>query len=620
MVRSILLAALLLAPAPAVGDGWWHTQGNTIRDAAGNLVRFSGVNWHGLDSENRIMHGLWGQSNPANVWTIERHLDAMKSSGFNLIRLPFSSDIFTPGVKANPAAIDPTQNGDLVDLTCLQIVDRLVASAGARGIRIILDYHRSAGGAASESGRWYDSTHSEASWIANWKTLVGRYASDPTVVGVDLFNEVHAGVTWEADNVNVANNWRWAAKRCANEILSVNPHLLICVQGLDAYQGEGGWWGAVHLGLHDVTLTLNVANQLVYEIHDYGPIVFDQPFHQDPTFPNNLPGFWDHQWGFIHNDGLAPVWVGEWGAVLDDSVGSWSSSLRDRERQWFGTLKTYIQSKGLSWTWWCWTPESADTHGMLKDDYSGLNSAKMSEVAPALYPGFSASTGGTAPPPPPAPVGSPYTGIPAAVPGLVEAENFDEGGEGVGYHDSDATNSGGQYRATGVDVEATGDAGGGYDVGWVSPGEWLQYTVDVATAGTYAVTFRVASATAGGTLHLSSGATDLTGTVTVPGTGGWQTWHSVTATGVALPAGPQALRLVLDGGSFNVNSMTFALSAAAAPSGGAPSSSGSRGGGGGGGGGCGLTGLETLLFLAAARRCARSRASSRRNRTGRPSA
>jgi len=268
MVRSILLAAtLLLSPAPAVGDGWWHTQGNTIRDAAGNIVRFSGVNWHGLDSENRIMHGLWGQANPANVWTIERHLDAMKSAGFNLIRLPFSSDIFAPGVKANPAAIDPTQNGDLINLTCLQIVDRLVASAGQRGIRIILDYHRSTGGAASESGRWYDSTHSEASWIANWKTLAGRYASNPTVVGVDLFNEVHAGVTWEADNVNVANNWRWAAKRCGNEILAINPHLLICVQGLDAYNGEGGWWGAVHLGLHDVPLTLDVSNQLVYEIH-----------------------------------------------------------------------------------------------------------------------------------------------------------------------------------------------------------------------------------------------------------------------------------------------------------------------------------------------------------------
>ena len=401
-MRLVLLAAILSTlaspPATALGDGWWHTEGNTIRDAAGDIVRFSGVNWHGMDSENRIMHGLWGQPDPANVWTIERHLDEMKAQGFNLIRLPFSSDIFAPGVKANPAAIDPTKNGDLIPLTCLEILDRLIASAGARGIRIILDYHRLVGGAASENGRWYDAGHSEASWIENWKTLVGRYKTNSTVVGVDLFNEVHAGVTWEADGVNPSNNWRWAAKRCANEILAVNPNLLICVQGLDAYNGEAGWWGAVHLGQKVVPLTLDVAGRLVFEIHDYGPIVWDQPFHQTADFPDNLPGFWDHQWGFLHNDSTAPVWVGEWGAVLDDSIGTWSASLRDRERKWFGTLKNYIISKGLSWTWWTWTPESHDTHGILKDDYSGVNGAKMNQIAPALYPGFASSGGGSPPP------------------------------------------------------------------------------------------------------------------------------------------------------------------------------------------------------------------------------
>jgi len=159
-----------VAPA-AVGDGWWHTQGNTIRDAVGNIVRFSGVNWHGFDSENRIMHGLWGGTNRS----IENHLDEMKTSGFNLIRLPFSSDIFAPGAKPSASAIDPVKNADLLPLTCLQLLDRVVASAGQRGIRIILDYHRLVGGAASENGRWYDATHSEASWIANWKALVARY-------------------------------------------------------------------------------------------------------------------------------------------------------------------------------------------------------------------------------------------------------------------------------------------------------------------------------------------------------------------------------------------------------------------------------------------------------------
>ena len=74
-----------------------------------------------------------------------------------------------------------------------------------------------------------------------------------------------------------------------------------------------------------------------------------------------------------------------------------------------------------------------------------------------------------------------YGGTAWLVPGSIQAEDFDIGGEGVAYHDTDAVNSGGVYRSTGVDVQATGDSGGGYNVGWVKAGEWLTYTVNVAS-------------------------------------------------------------------------------------------------------------------------------------------
>ena len=76
----ITLAAILALSTPAlgvaqdVGDGWWHTEGSLIKDAAGNVVRFSGVNWHGMDSENRIPHGLWGGTNRS----IEDHLELVR--------------------------------------------------------------------------------------------------------------------------------------------------------------------------------------------------------------------------------------------------------------------------------------------------------------------------------------------------------------------------------------------------------------------------------------------------------------------------------------------------------------------------------------------------------------
>ena len=75
----------------------------------------------------------------------------------------------------------------------------------------------------------------------------------------------------------------------------------------------------------------------------------------------------------------------------------------------------------------------------------------------------------------------PYSGTPAALPGQVNAETFDNGGEGVAYHDTTPGNAGGQVRSTDVDIEPSSD--GGFDIGWTAPGEWVNYTVNVAAAG-----------------------------------------------------------------------------------------------------------------------------------------
>ncbi len=405
MIRTVPLALAFLclfpalAGAQAVGDGWWHTSGNQIFDAAGNPVRFSGVNWNGFESGNYVVHGLWGGL--GRTWV--SYLDQMDALGFNLIRLPFSGNVLDPG--RMPLNIDYGTNPDLAGLTSLQVMDKIVQACGARGIRIILDYHRVEAGGTPEAGLWYTAAIPESKWIDNWKTLVTRYKDDPTVVGVDLFNEVHDGAGhpgpfWNADGMDEPYNWRTAARRCADAIQAINPNLLICVQGLHAYNGESGWWGAVHLGVKDHPLALAVANRLVYEVHDYGPNVWVQTWHNDPTFPANLPGHWDHQWGFLHNDGIAPVWVGEWGSTLDPA----------KELQWATSLRDYIQAKGLSWTWWCWTPNSGDTGGILTDDWTTTHASKLSLTSPAMYPGFSSPGGGPPPPPPPPGGGTPPAG------------------------------------------------------------------------------------------------------------------------------------------------------------------------------------------------------------------
>jgi endonuclease/exonuclease/phosphatase family metal-dependent hydrolase len=156
---------------------------------------------------------------------------------------------------------------------------------------------------------------------------------------------------------------------------------------------------------------------------------------------------------------------------------------------------------------------------------------------------------------PPVLSGAPYHGSPLPVPGTIQAEDFDNGGEGVAYHDADATNQGGAYRQTGVDIEAA--SGGGYDVGWFSAGEWMNYTVTVAAAGTYTVQLRVASPGGGG-LHVGfNTSSSVSQAVSVPNSGGWQAWTTVSFT-ATLGAGTQQMTLKSDTGGFNVDSITIA--------------------------------------------------------------
>ncbi|MFC7772207.1 carbohydrate-binding protein [Salinirubellus sp. GCM10025899] len=139
-------------------------------------------------------------------------------------------------------------------------------------------------------------------------------------------------------------------------------------------------------------------------------------------------------------------------------------------------------------------------------------------------------------------------------PSRIEAENYDEGGEGVAYHDSDADNQGGAYRSGGIDVQSTSDAGGGHNVGWIEDGEWLEYTIDLAS-GTYDLVARLASPNSGTKLRASLDSQDL-GTFEVPNTGDWQNWQTVRISSVSV-SGSGVLRLESVGSGFNLNWVGF---------------------------------------------------------------
>ncbi len=157
-----------------------------------------------------------------------------------------------------------------------------------------------------------------------------------------------------------------------------------------------------------------------------------------------------------------------------------------------------------------------------------------------------------------------FGGTPRSITSTIQAEDFDINGEGAGYHDTTPANQGGQYRtADAVDIEATTDTNGGFNVGFVATGEWMNYSVTVATAGSYKVNLRAASMTAAQTMHLEVDGKNVTGAITIPNTNGWQTWQTVTANLKAFfTAGNHVVRVAFDtinttNGGINVNWFTF---------------------------------------------------------------
>lgn len=143
----------------------------------------------------------------------------------------------------------------------------------------------------------------------------------------------------------------------------------------------------------------------------------------------------------------------------------------------------------------------------------------------------------------------PYQGVVRVIPGTVETEDFDEGGEGVAYHDLEPRNQEKKqppYRDGGVDLEWREEASGKFNIGWTRAGEWLVYTVDVLESGKYRIEMSVASQKKGGLFHLEFNGVDKTGPIEIPDTLSWKTLKPIATRGVSLERGRYAMKAVMD--------------------------------------------------------------------------
>ena len=156
----------------------------------------------------------------------------------------------------------------------------------------------------------------------------------------------------------------------------------------------------------------------------------------------------------------------------------------------------------------------------------------------------------------------PYSGTPITIPGTFEAGLYDkfEGGIGqdITYVDTSVGNSGDFRTDENVDVVSNNQEGA--TVGSIAAGEWMEYSIDVQTAGVYDLSFRYASGNSngGGPFYFEIEGNKISSDITVPSSGSWESWSTKTVSGIEFVKGENVLRLFIQNGEFNLGKLTFA--------------------------------------------------------------
>jgi hypothetical protein len=213
---------------------------------------------------------------------------------------------------------------------------------------------------------------------------------------MDIENEPH-GKPWadpeyaKWDSSADVNNFKHACETASNRILAINPNMLVLCEGIESYPRDGvswdgasagteffnTWWGGNLRGVRDHPIDLGInQDQLVYSPHDYGPLVFRQPwFYEGFTRETLQQDAWNDNWLFIHDENIAPLLLGEWGGFIDAGDN----------QKWMEALRDQIVEDRLHHTFWAVNPNSGDTGGLLMNDWVTIDEAKYAILKPALW-------------------------------------------------------------------------------------------------------------------------------------------------------------------------------------------------------------------------------------------
>ena len=392
-------------------DDWLHAVGSRLYDKDGNEVWLTGANWFGLNCCEAIPHYLWSAD-------CDDMLSEVADRGINVIRFPISTELLMSWMNGTPnpvgsvqASYDPPYDKDDGDGNIIkagtygninkdflledgktlknseEIFDVILGKCKKYGIKAFIDIHSPhTDNSGHNYNLWYGKETTDGTmvttdlWIDSLVWVADKYKNDDTLIGYDLKNEPHGkgqegelAAKW--DGSTDENNWAYAATRCADAILEVNPNALIFIEGVEqslsgAMPGDywgiadrrdnspyiGAWWGGNFRGAREYPIQPeHGTSQIVYSPHDYGPSVYAQTwFDKDFTEQTLLDDYWYDTWAYINAEDIAPELIGEWGGHMDGA----------ENQKWMTLLRDYMIKNHINHTFWCLNTNSGDTGGL----------------------------------------------------------------------------------------------------------------------------------------------------------------------------------------------------------------------------------------------------------------
>ncbi len=491
----------------------------------------------GFESPTEIedhIENLIGEEAAEDFWNLYRtnyvaqaDIEQIAEWGFNHIRAPFHYKQF----------YDPTGTETPIGYA---IIDELISWCEPYNMYIILDMHCAPGG--QNGGPISDSDGTARLWLEEsnkeltiqiWKEIASYYADNTLIGGYDLINEpvLPGGVTLE--------EFKQLYIDITNAIREVdNNHLLFI---------EGNWYGTDFAGL-----TPPWDENMSYSFHKYW----------GQTDLSTIQSYIN-----MRNNYGVPLWMGESG---------------ENSNHWYYEVFKLLEENNIGWNFWTHkkvdkitSPFSAyvSPQYQIVIDYLLGNSAQPTpDIAGMGLTSFANSLKiencltrrgvvAALTDPEYGEVTKPY--VPHAIPGTIPAAYYDIGARGLSYSDSDywndgdgGYNDGWVFRNDGVDVEGSDNLNIPYTVGWTEAGEWLGYTIQDVTPGTYNVIFSVSAPEAGGIFYAQLSGQNL-GVIDVPATGGWYNWDDIPAQTVTIDEGEKFLKIQIVQAGFNIQSIRF---------------------------------------------------------------